>query len=99
VTIQTFDGEQAITVPEGSQPEDTVTLKELGVTHLHGNGDRGDLVAHLQVEIPRNLNKKQREMLEGFAKSHDKGGEAIPQQSRPVVARKGFFDRIKDALN
>lgn len=99
VNIQTFDGEQAITVPEGSQPEDTVTLKELGVTHLHGNGDRGDLVAHLQVEIPRNLNKKQREMLEGFAKSHDKGGEAIPQQSRPVVARKGFFDRIKDALN
>jgi molecular chaperone DnaJ len=53
----------------------------------------------LQVEIPRNLNKKQRDLLDSFAKSHDKDGAAIPQQSRPVVARKGFFDRIKDALN
>ncbi|MCI1901673.1 MAG: molecular chaperone DnaJ [Bifidobacteriaceae bacterium] len=99
VTIQTFDGEKNLAIPDGSQPDDTVPLKNLGVTHLHGNGERGDLVAHLQVEIPRNLNKKQRDLLDSFAKSHDKDGAAIPQQSRPVVARKGFFDRIKDALN
>ncbi|MCI1984033.1 MAG: molecular chaperone DnaJ [Bifidobacteriaceae bacterium] len=99
ITIQTFDGDRTLTIPDGSQPEDTVALKNLGVTHLHGSGDRGDLVAHLQVEIPRNLNKKQRDLLESFSKNHDKDSVAIPQQSRPVVARKGFFDRIKDALN
>jgi molecular chaperone DnaJ len=99
VTIQTFDGERTVNIPEGAQPEDTVSLKNLGVTRLKQNSERGDLIAHLQIEIPRGLTKKQRELLENFAKIHDKDGEAIPQQSRPVEVKKGFFDRIKDALN
>lgn len=99
VTLQTFDGERTMSIPEGAQPEDTVALKNLGVTHLQQNGERGDLIAHLQVEIPRGMTKKQRDLLESFAKIHDKDGAAIPQQSRPVEVKKGFFDRIKDALN
>lgn len=99
VTLETFDGEQSVDIPEGTQPEETVTLPNLGVMHLRNNEERGDLIAHVQIEIPRGLSKKQRDLLSQFSDSHDKEGAAIPQQSRPVVAKKGFFDRIKEALN
>ena len=50
--IDTFDGKQSVRVPAGSQPDDTVTLKNLGVTQLNNKSERGDLVAHIAVKIP-----------------------------------------------
>ena len=69
--IDTFDGPQTVSVPAGCQPEDTVTLKGLGVARLRGEGERGDLIAHVAVEIPTRLNEHERELMERFAQSHD----------------------------
>ena len=73
-------------------------MKGLGVTRINSK-DRGDLLVHLQVEIPRNLTQQQRDALESFAQSHDAAAEAVDQQSQPIKAKRSFFDRIKEALN
>ncbi|MBW3082693.1 molecular chaperone DnaJ [Bifidobacterium phasiani] len=98
--IDTFDGPQTVEVPAGCQPEDTVTLKGLGVTRLRSNGERGDLVAHVTVQIPTRLSDDERELIERFAASHDEGATHVAQSSRPTSgAKKGFFSKLKDALS
>lgn len=95
-TIQTFDGEKDLLIPAGSQPDDVITLKGLGVGKLNSAGERGDLKAHLQIEIPRNLDEQQREALESFEQSYltDSDLHSIPQRSQPIRMKKSFFDRI-----
>ncbi len=97
--IDTFDGKQTVSVPAGCQPDDTVTLKNLGVTHLNGNGDRGDLVAHVVVEIPKKLSDEEKTLIERFAQQHDADAKHVTIGSRPASgAKKGFFSKLKDAL-
>lgn len=98
--IDTFDGKQNLSIPAGCQPEDTVTLHGLGVTRLHANGERGDLIAHVAVRIPTKLNDEERDLIERFAESHDAEATHVAQSSRPAAgAKKGFFSKLKDALS
>ncbi len=55
-----------IHVPSGSQHGDTVRLKGRGMPRINGSG-RGDLIVHLAVEVPKKLNKRQKELLKEFA--------------------------------
>jgi molecular chaperone DnaJ len=52
-----------VTVPAGSQFGDVVKVKGQGMPRLRGS-NRGDLLVHLAVEVPRKLTKRQRELLE-----------------------------------
>ena len=98
--VETFDGAQNVTIPAGCQPEDTVTLKGLGVTRLRSNGERGDLVAHVAVRIPTKLSDEERDLIERFEASHDADATHVAQSSRPTAgAKKGFFSKLKDALS
>ena len=101
--IDTFDGERTVTVPAGCQPEDTVTLKGLGVTRMREQGERGDLIAHIAVEIPTRLDDEERSLIERFAASHDGDATRVAQSSRPATGgqsgKKGFFSKLKDALS
>ena len=45
-----------------------------------GNGKRGDLVFHTSVEIPKGLNKKQKEAMKAFADSCDENQYAKHKQ-------------------
>ncbi|WEV71697.1 molecular chaperone DnaJ [Bifidobacterium sp. ESL0790] len=96
--IETFDGKQEIDIPEGCQPEQTVSLKGLGVAKVKRPQERGDLVAHFSVHIPTKLSNDERELITKFGKSHDKGKAQVKQSSRPAGERKGFFSKLKDAL-
>ena len=99
VEIDTFDGRQTLDIPAGSQPDDTVTLKNLGVTHLDDKNERGDLVAHVVVEIPKKLSDDERELIERFGEMHDTDAQHVAVKSRPSSgAKKGFFSKLKDAL-
>lgn len=100
IDIETFDGSKSLDIPEGCQPEDTVTLKGLGVGRMRDDGERGDLVVHVAVEIPTRLSDAERELMERFADSHDADASHVAQSSRPTAARgkKGFFSKLKDAL-
>ncbi len=99
--IDTFDGEETLSIPAGCQPEQTVMLKGLGVTRMRRGDERGDLIAHIGVHVPTKLSDEERDLIERFANSHDTDSQHIAQSSKPDggSARKGFFGKLKDALS
>lgn len=78
-------GTVSVKVPAGSQPGRVVRVRGKGVPALRG-GERGDLRAHLTVEVPSKLTARQRELLEAFAKE---SGDA------PAARKKGFVEKAR----
>ena len=80
ITVPTVDGEEEVEIKPGTQPDTAIRLRGKGVPHLRRAGSRGDLHVLVDVEVPRKLTKKQRDLLEQFAResghsvSTDKGG-------------------------
>jgi len=75
-----------LTIPEGTQPGDIITVKNKGIPHLQSHR-YGDLKVLVNVKIPTRLNKRQKEILAGFySEGEDKDG------------KKGIFDKLKDAI-
>ena len=56
-----------IAIPAGTQNGTTFRLKGYGVNSLNSNG-RGDQFVKVKVEIPKDINDKQKKLLEEFAK-------------------------------
>ena len=89
VTVPTIDGKVEYTVPEGTQSGTTFRLRGKGIQYLNGRG-RGDMYVKCDVEIPKKLNKTQREALKKF--------EGTLKDDN-YEKRKGFFRKLKDILN
>jgi molecular chaperone DnaJ len=68
MTVPTLDGEEEVEVAPGTQPGTVITLRGRGMPAL-GRGRRGDQRVVLNVLIPRNLSKRQRELLEELRES------------------------------
>ena len=60
ITVPTLDGKVKFTIHEGTQPGDEFKLKGKGVQRLHYSG-KGDQYVKIIVEVPKDLNKAQRE--------------------------------------
>lgn len=84
IDIPTLEGKQKYTVPEGTQPDTVFTLKGKGVADVRTKR-RGDLFLTVTVEVPKNLNAKQKEILRTFATSC---GDANN------VKKSGFFKKL-----
>lgn len=72
VEVETVDGKITMKVPAGTQPGTNFKLSGHGAPHL-GSDQRGPHIVTINVEIPKNLNKKQKELIEEFAKSKKRG--------------------------
>jgi len=68
VEIKTLDGKISLVVPEGTQPNTILKVAGQGATILHSNL-RGDLLVNIMVQIPKNLNNKQKTALTQFYSS------------------------------
>jgi len=68
VEVPTVHGKEDLKIPSGTQNGDTLELKGKGVPHLNGRG-RGNQTVRISVDTPKNLNKKQRELLEELARN------------------------------
>lgn len=86
IQIPTLEGSEEYTIPEGTQPGDTFTLKGRGVQYMGNSNRRGNLTFVIKVEIPTKLNSKQKETLKKFAESC---GEANYSK------RERFFKKFK----
>jgi molecular chaperone DnaJ len=86
--VPTLDGKEKYTMPEGTQTGTIFRLKNKGIPYLRGSG-RGDQYVKVEIDVPKKLNDKQKELLRQFA---DISGDDVYEQ------RKGFFDKMKDAL-
>jgi len=62
LTVCGIGDDNEISIPAGSQHGDTVRVRGKGMPHVRGNG-QGDLLVHLAIDVPKKLNKRQRELL------------------------------------
>ena len=85
INIPSLDGELKYTIPEGTQPGTSFTVKGKGITVPRTQNRRGDLIFVVNVEIPRGLNDKQREAMQAFANSCGKSNYS---------KKEGFFKRF-----
>ncbi|MEO5885448.1 MAG: molecular chaperone DnaJ [Candidatus Limnocylindrales bacterium] len=67
ITVPTVDGDEEIEIKAGTQPDTEIRLRGKGVPHLR-RASRGDLHVLVDVRVPTRLSKKQRELLEAYAK-------------------------------
>lgn len=91
IEVPTIDGKVSYNVPAGTQPGTVFRLRGKGVQKLQrSEGDIGDQMVRINVEVPKNLNKKQKEALQAFEDTLDE---------KNYEKRKSFFDKIKDMFN
>jgi len=92
--LDTFDGAQEIDLRPGTQPAQVVTLRGLGVGHLHVGG-RGDLHVHVDVQVATALDDEQEQLLRQLAALR---GEERPE-ARLSAAHGGVFSKLRDKLS
>jgi molecular chaperone DnaJ len=70
VSVDGIDGEEIeVEIPAGTQPGDSLNVRGAGMPSLQRRGRNGDMVVVVNVQIPRRLDKEQRELLEQLAES------------------------------
>ena len=84
--VPTLDGKVQMKIPSGTQPGASFRLKGKGIPHLRGPG-RGDQVVKVRIEVPKELNDEQRQLLEKLSAAF--GDEVHPEG-------KSFFDKVKE---
>jgi curved DNA-binding protein len=69
VTVATLAGNVVLTVPAGTQPEQTFRLAGRGMPHLKDANSHGGLFARIKVKLPRKLTSHQRDLFQELARS------------------------------
>ncbi len=87
IDVPTVDGSQTrVKVPEGTESGKQFRLKGKGMPVLRSKAV-GDMYIQVEVETPKNLSRKQRELLEAFERESNK--ETSPHSA-------GFFSKMKE---
>ena len=84
--MPTLQGAVSLKIPAGTQSGAVFRVRSQGMPALHSSA-RGDILTHVQVEVPTRLNAEQRETLERFA-------ELCGEDNHPI--HKGFYERLKE---
>ncbi len=88
IEVPTIDGKLArIKIAEGTQSGQRFRLKGKGMKKLN-DSQRGNMFVEAQIEIPVNLNQKQRDLLHEF--------EIEGQQQKQNPASSHFFSKVRD---
>jgi molecular chaperone DnaJ len=76
VDVRTLTGIVEMKIPKGTQVDSKLMLRGKGIPHLHSEGRKGNHIVHLKVEIPKNISKRQEELLREFDEEmkHSGGG-------------------------
>ena len=89
VKAPTLDGEETLTIPEGTQTGSIFRLKGKGIVSLQGLG-RGDLFVVTTILTPQRLTREQKKLLEQFA--------AIEEKQNEGTARR-FGSKVKEIFS
>ena len=80
IKIPTLEGEMEFNIPEGTTTGTKFRVKDQGIPILNGKG-RGNLEFTVDVDVPKKLTDKQREILIEFAKTF---GEEVNPKKRGI---------------
>jgi molecular chaperone DnaJ len=86
IMVHSLDGEIPLALNAGTQSGSQYRLRGRGMPSVRG-GAKGDELVTVHVVVPTKLSKRERELLEEYARA---GGDQIEEKS--------FFDRVKDAF-
>ena len=67
VEAPTPDGPVSLKIPAGSEDGKLLRIKGRGAPKLNGSG-KGDVLARVRIQVPKRVNKKERELLEELKK-------------------------------
>ena len=87
--IPTLEGNVKYSIPEGTQTGTVFRLRNKGIPHLRSN-QRGDLYVKVNIQVPKRLNEKQKELIRQF--------EEATKDLQYGDEKKSFFDKMKDAF-
>jgi curved DNA-binding protein len=62
VSVRTLTGNVMLTIPQGTQPGQSIRLAGQGMPAIKNADQRGDLFVRVKVKIPKNLTPEQREL-------------------------------------
>lgn len=93
IAVPTVTGEVDLKIPAGTQPTDKLLMRGRGVKRLD-TGTHGSQFVHVQLQVPKKLTAKQRELMEEYSQE-ESGQPASPKHSflQDTIAR------IKKALS
>jgi molecular chaperone DnaJ len=94
IRVPTLDGDEPLTIPDGTQSGTTMRLRGKGMPDDTGRAGRGDLLVTVRVTTPKKLTREQKKLLEQLA-------AVLPKEKfepTPVGEHddRGLFDRVKD---
>lgn len=91
IEVPTIDSKyEKISVPAGTQNDEEVKIKNLGMHRLNTGGLRGNMVLKVKIETPVSLTKKQKELIEQFKSECSEKNSPNSQ---------GFFNKIKNLFS
>lgn len=85
--VPTIDGKIEYQVPEGTQTGTVFRMRGKGIQNVNGRG-RGDQFVRVNIEVPKNLSQKQKDLLREFEASSNANH----------TARQGFWEKMKNAF-
>jgi molecular chaperone DnaJ len=86
VTVPSLEGDLSLYVPAGTQSGTVLHLRGHGMPSVRGS-HRGDHHVTVRLVVPAKLSRRQREILEEYARE---GGDSVDERS--------FLERVKDAF-
>jgi len=89
--VPTLYGNQEIEVDAGTQPGQTIILKDKGLPRL-GEYGQGNQIVIVSVYVPQKLSSDEKEILKNLAES------ANFDPDKRKKTKQGFFGKVKDAL-
>lgn len=89
IIVPTIDGDVKYNISEGTQTGTVFRLKGKGVKMINRT-ERGNQYVKVNVEVPKNLTKKQKELLKAFESS---------LSDKNYAKRQSFFEKLKAKLD
>jgi molecular chaperone DnaJ len=90
VQVPTLDDVVTVKVPAGTRAGKTLRVKGKGAPTQRGG--HGDLLVKVEIEIPQKLSRKEKELLEEFARQHDSSPRS--HLERWVADRRAKYENV-----
>lgn len=87
IEVAGIDGPVTLKVAAGTAADAVLVARGKGMPSLRGKR-RGNLHAHVRIEIPKKLDDRQKELLRSFQAATEKGGDG--------GAEEGLFDKVRN---
>jgi molecular chaperone DnaJ len=88
LSVPGLNGEEKVSIQEGTQTGSIIRLKGRGLPDPHGGG-KGDLYVNVRVITPTKVTREQRVLLQQL-------DDMLKMENRPADRNSSFFEKVKD---